>query len=422
MAKLAIDGSTLTPTSEAKATAMQEKASLVVIKEGINNNKVFTKDEIVEGKGNSGKSIQKKIFEQYPAKYQPNLEWLDTFWKQQDTFLNAKIAGKKIGTSTHYQEYDRDNPNGFMDFITDLVREQFGIGQKDTWNPADIWVVENKKQVREHLIAAAQSVDINRLNSTLRAMLKNKSVIGVSLKKITKGKAARWEVVNLTDTPFSEKNDYNFELDHIRFNGGIRPDDKNWQAQDTTVFVYENHSPWVDIQVTQTTRRWANLKFEPTQRGASGARLGKAPVDMVKELMEDFKLNKTDVREVMSNAYFPRHLDEFLKDKQYYKELFNKVKSTLSFADMGSNTGNQFVDACVTLYEYAEEVGDDRGPKSEYAIRSGLVMTKLMQLFFLHILAILRKRSQKQLDEFVTGLVFLSMKKGKRFGPFGKLY
>ena len=418
----AIDGSNFVPLSEAAATAMQEKASLVVIKEGINKNKVFTREEIVDGKGTTGKAIQKKIFQQYPAKHHNNLEWMDTFWKQQDTFLNAKIAGKKIGTSTHYEEYDRDNPNGFMDFISDLVRDQFGIAQKDTWNPADIWVVENKRKVREDLIAAANSVDINRLNATLRAMLKDKSVIGVSLKKITKGKPARWEVVNLTSTPFTEKNDYNFELSHIRFNGYLRPDGKNWTAQDTMVFVYENHSPWADIQVTQTTRRWANLKFEPTQRGASGARLGKAPVDMVKELMEDFKLIKTDVREVMSNAYFPRHLDDFLEDKQFYKEMFNNVKSTVSFADMGSNTGNQFVDACVTLYEYAEEVGDDRGPKSEYAIRSGLVMTKLMQLFFLHILAILKRRSKKQLDEFVTGLVFLSMKKGKRFGPFGKLY
>ena len=254
----AIDGSNFVPLSEAAATAMQEKASLVVIKEGINKNKVFTREEIVDGKGTTGKAIQKKIFQQYPAKHHNNLEWMDTFWKQQDTFLNAKIAGKKIGTSTHYEEYDRDNPNGFMDFISDLVRDQFGIAQKDTWNPADIWVVENKRKVREDLIAAANSVDINRLNATLRAMLKDKSVIGVSLKKITKGKPARWEVVNLTSTPFSEKNDYNFELSHIRFNGSLRPDGKNWTAQDTMVFVYENHSPWADIQVTQTTRRWAN--------------------------------------------------------------------------------------------------------------------------------------------------------------------
>ena len=422
MAKLAIDGSNLAIASDAAATAMQEKASLVVIKEGIYKNKVFSKDEIVEGKGNSGKAIQKKIFEQYPAKYQSNIEWLDTFWKQQDTFLNASIAGKKIGTSTHYQEYDRDNPNGFMDFITDLVREEFGIAKKDTWNPADIWVVQNKKQVRKDLIMAAEGLDINRLNATLRAMLKDRSVIGVSLKKITKGKGARWEVVNLTDTPFSEKNDYNFELDHIRFNGGIRPDNKNWTAQDTMVYVYENYSPWADIQVTQTSRRWSNLKFEPTQRGASGARLGKAPVDMVKELLEDFKVNKTDVKEVMSNAYFPRHLDEFLKDKEKYKRMFNKVKSTLSFAEMGSNTGDEFVEACETLYEYAETAPEPRGPKSEYAVRSGIIMTKLMQLFFLHILAILKRRSQKQLDEFITSVVFLSMKKGKRFGPFGKLY
>ena len=58
----AIDGSNFVPLSEAAATAMQEKASLVVIKEGINKNKVFTREEIVEGKGTTGKAIQKKIF------------------------------------------------------------------------------------------------------------------------------------------------------------------------------------------------------------------------------------------------------------------------------------------------------------------------------------------------------------------------
>ena len=33
-----------------------------------------------------------------------------------------------------YKEYDRDNPNGFMDFITDLVRDSKGNTQKHTWN------------------------------------------------------------------------------------------------------------------------------------------------------------------------------------------------------------------------------------------------------------------------------------------------
>ena len=75
----AIDGSNFVPLSEAAATDMQEKASLVVIKEGINKNKVFTREEIVDGKGTTGKAIQKKIFQQYPDKHHNNLEWMDTF-------------------------------------------------------------------------------------------------------------------------------------------------------------------------------------------------------------------------------------------------------------------------------------------------------------------------------------------------------
>ena len=420
MPQLAINGGNWVSATEALATAMQEKASLAVIREGIKRSKVFTREEIVEAKGAAGVAIQKKIFTEYPEKYHRDFEWLDTFYKQQVTFLNAKIAGKKIGTTMKYQEYDRDNPNGFMDFITDLVRESYGITQKDTWNPADIWVVDDKRKVRDALIKASQSPNINQLNATLRAMLKQKRVIGISLKKTTKGKPARWEVVNLTATPFSEENDFNFEYAKGRLALGLRPDYKNFTAQDTMIYVNENRQPWVDLQVTATSRRFANLKFEPTQKGASGARLGKAPVDMVKEVLLDFKVGREDVEELMSHNYFPKTVDEFNADKTYYKQTYAHVKRGNLF-DMGVMSQDKFTENIITLFEYAEKAGEGT---DEWQIRAGRVTSKLMQLHFADILTKvkLRPNGSEQVDQLITSIIFLAMKKGKRFGPFGKLY
>ena len=46
--------------------------------------------------------------------------------------------------------------------------------------------------------------------------------------------------------------------------------------------------------------------------------------------------------------------------------------------------------------------------------------SKLMQLTFLDKL--LKIKPKKKYTEFWTDMVFLSIKKGDRFGPFGKLY
>ena len=46
--------------------------------------------------------------------------------------------------------------------------------------------------------------------------------------------------------------------------------------------------------------------------------------------------------------------------------------------------------------------------------------SKLMQLHFLD--EVFKIRSNKKFTEFWTDMLFLSIKKGDRFGPFGKLY
>ena len=49
--------------------------------------------------------------------------------------------------------------------------------------------------------------------------------------------------------------------------------------------------------------------------------------------------------------------------------------------------------------------------------------SKLMQLSFINdVVNIREKKKKKKYTEFWTDMVFLSIKKGDRFGPFGKLY
>ena len=49
-----------------------------------------------------------------------------------------------------------------------------------------------------------------------------------------------------------------------------------------------------------------------------------------------------------------------------------------------------------------------------------VAQSKLMQLTFLH--HALEITDKKKYTEFWTDMLFLSIKKGDRFGPFGKLY
>ena len=40
---------------------------------------------------------------------------------------------------------------GFMDFITDLIKDKYGISRKDAWNPADIWLIKNVTEQKNRL-------------------------------------------------------------------------------------------------------------------------------------------------------------------------------------------------------------------------------------------------------------------------------
>jgi hypothetical protein len=155
----------------------------------------------------------------------------------------------------------------------------------------------------------------------------------------------------------------------------------------------DNKNEVAEFQCRQNSSGISNLKIE-AKVSSDKARLGKVPLDLLAKTMQAY--GKT-----LNNAHqrYPKTLDEFMKQENTWQTLFNKVNPHIK-----TNIRNsQFVDSMASFY--TSNISN--------------AVAKLMQLDLLSKIISLQGKKK---DEFVTDLYFLAQKKGKGFGPFGKLY
>ena len=189
-------------------------------------------------------------------------------------------------------EFNRNG--GFMKFITDLCKRKFGIAQKDTWNPADIWIINGNQNSIESQIKNAvegKHQTIRELNTLLRGMFHEGRVMGISLKKT--GPVAYYEKVNL-DGIITDTKNYNYNVPMTDLQALFTIDSSTGMfSQDVKITVdaqQENKTFTFQIKANDSgATNGSNLKFEPTAKGAGLARLGKAPVEEVSEILRDIK-------------------------------------------------------------------------------------------------------------------------------------
>lgn len=372
--------------SDARTTAMQENVSAWIFRRVLNDNVVYksARDIIEDPK------FKKDVMDPKTGIY-PTVddEWIQGFYAQQKKMLEEFSNSK-------FDEFNRDG--GFMDWITKLVKEM-GIKQKDTWNPADIWLVNNENKVRKDIIDALGKVKIvAELNAILRKLYNERRLVGVSLKKIS-GKVARFEEINVNEI-FGLNDDYGFNLDWpmSRLTLTVNKDGK-FDTQDLTI-VAKSKKSQVKFQIKQNdSSKLSNLKWEPTQKGAGAARLGKVPVDMLATLMQQYSM-----KYVNKHAGYPKDASGWEKVVKKYVSKFNTINGIVK---TGVSKPEDFINNVTTAF-----MSDDK--KHRFTATS-----KLMQIDFL--IAFL-KLSKKVREEVITDMVFLAMKKGKQFGPHGKLY
>lgn len=465
----------------AEETRMQEKASEWIFKKTLSiGSKDFwaTAEDLINDKRNF-----KEICSIYPAlKNQDESEgyiWLQSFIAQSKTMRQQFVQGNW----KPFDEFDRDTSGGFMDYISHAANQCFGISQKDTWNPADIWCIRNMKEVRKMIedpkVLGPKNTwgkpklpqdGIYKLNEALKTLYRNgkiksartPAVVGISLKKITptpvtipgtKKKKniyiAHYEEVNINDNIFKTqefKTDFQITriaLNMLRNDDAQRTVDKetkekkkitSFGTQDMIIrVVNELHKSGktsgqtFDFTIKPvSTSSFNNLKFEPTLKGAGSARIGKAPVKKVLS-----QLARSGIP--FSNEWrdYPKDLNEYKATRATYAAMWTTVKSA---------TGpiSKIIDKSV-LGESWQEVDKliqhtytPSSSKSPLGSSGGgepwIGCAKLMELDLLAKMVRVgrTKEGMAKINTAFTWLSYSAQKKNRivtgKFGPFGKLY
>lgn len=366
--------------SDGETTAKQERATMFAIQMAIENN---------------GYQDQKRFFKLYRNALLEIYPEMDETWESA-IFQQQLTTYREVG-STRFNHYSRDD--GFMEYITERCRTLYGITKKDTWNPADIWLVSNLDKVKKDLDKKIMdnTTTLQEFNAILRDMFHSRRVVGISLKLVS-GPVAKWELVNLDDADVFDGDQYTFSFESSELQFGVRGN--NFINTDSKINIGSS-SQNIKFQIRQNSAGFNNLKIEGTDIGASAARLGKVPLDMATQL---FMKNQIEANRWRSWRNYPQTSEQFLNEQDVHVARFKKLDKSRKVV-MGVRSSTEFVDNVTKVFE--------NGKKD-------IANSKLIQLDLL--CTILGLTPEKKMNNLLTDLAFLAQKKGTLFGPFAKLY
>ena len=444
--------------SAATRTRMQELGSAWVFKRAIQDNQEFKRWEDIKT-GNpkdGGKTFNeiKKIWDKVGGVERDDevdRKWLESFYEQQKELIR-KIGQPKFTLFTRDAKsaeaaqfaWQKENGETFMEWVSNLVKDEFEIGNKDNWNPADIWLIQREDYWKKEILKIWKNkkaaylpleVELGRFNSLFRRLFRTRQIVGISLKKVS-GKAD-FKEVNVTNKPFKTIKGTHITLTSAKcLLGTVKIKEKTVRdavargkknprtgstknplgkvgaatlTQDT---VLEIKDPGVGPEVKPTTYKvqikannstgFSNLKWEPTITSKTGARLGKATVELVLDLMWAYGMM---AQYEPDNKKFPNDQTSFRDDQDEYRDIIDELMKD-RFVDLGVK------DTTTALINIAETFDIYRG-------QPWVASSKLQQLKFLYALMNL---TEKKRNDFCTSLIFTAEKAGKRYGPYGKIY
>ncbi len=446
--------------SAATRTRMQELGSAWVFKRAIQDNQQFNKVEDIKT-GNprdNGKTFKelKNIWRKAGnVEWDDSIdnEWLENFYQQQKVLIR-KIGrpkftlftrdGKSADAAQFAWQKEPGSNTPFMEWVSELVKDEFEIGNKDNWNPADIWLIQDEKKWKDEIKRIWKDkkpaylpieVELGRFNSLFRRLFRTKQIIGISLKKVS-GKA-EWKEVNVTGKFFKTLKATHMTLTSAKCElGTVRikektardavargkknprtgstktPLGKAGAATVTQDTILEIKDPGVGPEVKPTTYKvqikgnnstgFSNLKWEPTIVGKSEARLGKATVELVLDLMKSYGMME---QYEPDNKKFPTDQTSFRDVQDEYRDIIDELVSD-RFVELGVK------DTTTALINISETFDIYRG-------QPWVASSKLQQLRFLYALMTL---TEDKRNDFCTSLIFTAEKAGKRYGPYGKIY
>lgn len=353
------------PNSTAPTTQQQELVTL----------KIF--EELLSSKTKNYKKFDQllpEILEIYPN-IMAEKSWYNSFELQ-----FHQIERETKLPNSNFDVYNRDG--GFMDWITKHVNENYEIAKKDSWNPADIWLIKSSK-LSHYKKLLTDAISVQECNAICRVAFSEMDIVGISLKK-NNGKKLNYDLVNLTNTT----KDLDVSYSTFKLNIPYNPKTKSFTSVTSQLEVkYDNKL--YQMGVKSNTGPIGNITYEFVATGAA-AFLGKVPKDMLK-----IELKKDKQR-------MPEHTHFMKFDK---KDFEKKLKVIMAKKSLFTVKGD------LKLFVSQLEQSWTKGRTKDNTTISQIVT-------FAFIVANMPEKRRK---EFIRDLFFMSQKKGDLFGPFAKL-
>lgn len=373
-------------------TAIQEAGSAFILTQVLKNNKKFASAADIMNDNDTKKGLE-KIFK---APYDKSVnEWIHSYFEHQKAFFK-KFQPAQWDVFEH-------GGQDLMEFVKEqcqIVKEVTAsgklkdVGKYETWNPADIWAVKDKSQVKKQIDDAIQkdgTATLKELNNVLLNLMKDNKLIGLSLKKIDQKEKANFVYVNKDPKKIEFAQVEEVKMSDITIE--IKTEETVDGMSQGGYVLFGKYT----INVIRTPGSgFSNLKYESVIKG-SGGRGGAAPVDLVATMLKSKIPGHTYVNR---HQDYPETADDFKNDKRNYERMYDSLKTNIN----GTKNYAEFRSRILKMY------------RSDNSKSRAVAQSKLMQLhFFSDVL------SNKKDAEFWTDLLYLSLKVGKRFAPHGKL-
>lgn len=348
---------------DAKSTRLQELCSLAVCK-GVFTGKPVTLSDLV------------KI---YPDLAEDK-SWQITFQAQEKVFEKIK---KKFPQFKSNLIFNRDK--GFMSDISKKVK-QLGVRQKDSWNPADIWIhtpgVFNELKDIDNLY---------KLNHRMIELFDEGKLMGISLKKT--GKVAKYELTNFKQT--IKKN-----LGYIKGNLFLNTKPNGEFVNDELNYDMNHPDGTINVQVRMFPKKArSNVQVSYKLKGAK-AEMGKVPSAFRNIVYK--KITNTDFPQ---GKEMPTNIEQYDKKIPDYRLKINKIISS-PYINTNINSFEEFNNSVKNMF--------DKKDYSQIELNAKFQCIEIAFQF--------SKLPKKKLDELVTDWAYLAQKKGVEFGPFIKVF
>lgn len=343
----------------------------------------------------NAKDTKQSIFEKDPEAFS---DWFKTFQLTKPAVI--KIVGS---LNTYDIIHDATDKSAFTTTIEKFLKK-VGISKKDSWNPADIFIVkkDKRKEITDALEKMVETYTaseglLNMVNDKIYKLYKAGKMYPISLKQITSDKAN----VDKNNVPGQVKvADYDIQI--AKFNCNL-----STEGKEIGLFTFNNTTTkkQINMQVRGFPHQYGTAQTEITSDGTpTGGRLGKVSTKVIDNVMSMWKDARID-----SIRYFgsPEPFSNFDK---------NKIEETYKMYETVTKDSKVYNVQKISKKSFEKTIGDLKSARPSKAAEN--MVMKIQGLKIMHFFI----KNKKDLSAIMNKMINGAKKINPDNGFFIKIY